>query len=291
MQIGRFRSPEHRAAYDAAYDRGLAALPPPTGRHDITTGFGTVRAYRFGDPGPEPAVLLPGRAGTAAMWEPNLPALAARGPVYALDLVGEPGRSAQTAPIRGAEDQAAWLSQALTELEVSRAHLVGYSFGGWLAANLAVRAPERVASLVLIDPVHTFARFPLALLVRSALTTVPGVRRWARPSFLRWIADGAEVAADDPVAALIDEGMRTYRTALPTPMPFTDDQLRSLRVPVLALLAGRSVMHDARRATDHARLVPDIRAELWPSATHAIAGESAEAVNDRVLAFWAEVGR
>lgn len=290
MGLGRFAAPQARREYFAVYDRGIAALPAPAERHDIDTGFGRVRAYRFGEPGATPVVLLPGRAGTAVMWEPNLAALTGRGPVYALDLLGEPGRSEQTAPIRTAADQAAWLRTVLDELAPDGAHLVGYSFGGWLAANLAARAPRGLRSLVLVDPVQTFARFPGRLLVRSALAMLPGVRRWGRPSFLRWIVDGVEIPADDPVAAVIDEGMRTFRIALPTPMPFGDARLSSIGMPALALLAGRSVMHDASRAAARARaLLPDAEVELWPSATHAIAGESAAEVNARVLAFLAKV--
>lgn len=290
MALGRFVSPQARIEFDAAYDRGFSTLPEPDGQDDIATEFGTARVYRFGEPGPAPMVLLPGRASTTVMWEPNLAAFAARGPVYALDLIGEPGRSEQTAPIRGAADQSAWLDTVLGTLDLRAVHLVSYSFGGWLATNLAVRAPERLASVTLIDPVQTFARFPLALVVRSALTLVPGISRWTRPSFMRWISDGAEVAEDDPVATVIEEGMRTYRIALPLPTVFTDAQLRSVAVPVLALIAGRSVMHDARRAVARARdLLPDVRAELWPTATHAIAGESAAEVNTRVLEFLTEI--
>ncbi|MBK1783546.1 alpha/beta fold hydrolase [Prauserella cavernicola] len=292
MRLGGFVSPQARAEYDEAYDRGFGALPEPAEQRDIETAFGTARVYRFGDRGGTPLVLLPGRAGTAVMWEPNLAGLLAHGPVYALDLIGEPGRSEQTAPIRGAADQAAWLSTVLAELDEPAVHLVGYSFGGWLAANLAVRAPERLASLTLIDPVQTFARFPLQLLARTALTLVPGVRRWARPSFLDWVSGGAEVDSGDPVATVIDEGMRTYTIALPTPAVFTDEQLRAVRVPVLVFIAGRSVMHDGGRAAARAReLLPDVRVELWPSATHAIAGEDPERVEARLLEFLTEVER
>jgi len=41
----------------------------------------------------------------------------------------------------------------LDELKLERAHLVGASFGGWIAAELATMASHRLASLVLIDPV------------------------------------------------------------------------------------------------------------------------------------------
>lgn len=294
MKLGEFASPQAQAEFDAVYDRGVAALPEPVGQWDIPTGFGSARVYRFGDapdePGSTPMVLLPGRAGTVVMWEPNLATLAARNPVYALDLIGEPGRSEQTAPIRDSADQAAWLDAMLDNLELPAAHLVGYSFGGWLATNLAVRHPKRIASLTLIDPVQTFAPFPLRLLVRTALTMVPGIRGRARESFVRWVSGGAEVDTDDAVAKVIDEGMRTYRIALPTPRMSTDAQLRSIPVPVLALIAGRSVMHDAKRAVARARdLIPDVRAELWPSASHAIAGESADEVNARVLEFLDEI--
>ena len=108
-------------------------------------------------------MLLPGRAGSSIMWEPNLSAFAAEHPVWTVDLIGEPGRSEQTAPIRDSADQAAWLDEVLRSLDLQNVHLVGYSFGGWLAANLAIRVPDRLTSLSLIDPVQTFARIPLGL--------------------------------------------------------------------------------------------------------------------------------
>ncbi|WP_394361724.1 alpha/beta fold hydrolase [Amycolatopsis sp. SB7-3] len=289
MKVGGFASSAARAEYEVVYDRGLAALPAPTGVHDIQTAFGVARVYRFGEPGGTPIVLLPGRAGTAVMWEPNLAALLGHGEVYAVDLIGEPGRSEQTVPIRDGADQAAWLTTVLAEFDLPSVHLIGYSFGGWLAANLAVRAPERLRSLTVIDPVLTFGGLTPGLVVRATLTAIPVVNRWARPSFLNWISGGAEVDATDPVARVIDEGMRTYRIALPSPKLFTDEQLRSLRMPVLALIAGRSVIHDPDRAAARAReLLPRGQVELWPSATHAIAGESAAEVNARVLKFLAD---
>ncbi|MEV7547990.1 alpha/beta hydrolase [Amycolatopsis sp. NPDC089917] len=289
MKVGGFASAEARAEYEVSYERGLAALPAPAGIHDIRTAFGVARVYRFGWPGGTPIVLLPGRAGTVVMWEPNLGALIEHGEVYAVDLIGEAGRSEQTAPIRDGADQAAWLTTVLAELGLASVHLIGYSFGGWLAANLAVRAPDRIESLTVIDPVLTFGGLTAGLVVRATLTAIPVVSRWTRPSFLHWISDGAEVDATDPVARVIDAGMRTYRIALPSPKLFTDAQLRSLRMPVLALVAGRSVIHRPERAAARARkLLSRGQVELWPSATHAIAGEAATEVNARVLKFLAD---
>ncbi|TVT48079.1 alpha/beta hydrolase [Amycolatopsis rhizosphaerae] len=285
-RIGGFRSPRHRAWYDAVYGEALRTLPEPAAVHDVPTAFGVVRAYRFGDTG-APVVLLPGRAGTSVMFRPQVAALAARYRVHTLDPLGEPGCSEQTAPIRTAADQAAWLAQTLSRLGLDRPHLVGVSLGGRLAVELAVRAPDNVASLGLIDPVATFAPVPPGMILRALPAGMPLVSSWARPRFLTWVdGRGGDAVAGDPVGRLISAGLQHYRFALPAPRPCPARRLRAISMPTLVLFAGRSVVHDPVRALARARaLVPGVEAELWPEATHAISGQCAERVNARLLRF------
>ncbi|GAA4907946.1 alpha/beta fold hydrolase [Streptomyces coeruleoprunus] len=286
MGIGAYRSPEAHARFIAAYESAMRVLPEPVDTHDVATAYGTVRVYRFGPLGNDPLVLLPGRAATSVMWRPNLPRLAEHRPVFTVEPLGEPGLSKQTAPLRGAQDQADWLEAALAGLGLHGIHLVGHSFGGWLACNYAARMPGRLASLTLLDPVRTLGDFPVELLLRSALTAVPGVSRWARPAFFRWINGGVAVRREDPVADLIAAGMRDYRMATPMPPLITDSQLRSLALPVLALVAGRSVMHDPQAALARAQAqIPGVRAELWPAATHSLPSESPAETDAAILRF------
>ena len=57
---------------------------------------------------------------------------------------------------------------------------------------------------------------------------------------------------------------------------------------MLALIAGRSVMHDAASAAARARnLLPRGQVELWPDASHAINGEYPEEIAETAAAFWA----
>jgi pimeloyl-ACP methyl ester carboxylesterase len=169
-------------------------------------------------------------------------------------------------------------------------HLVGHSIGGWLAANLAARDSGRLASVSLLDPMYTLGRFPAQLLIRTALAALPVVSRWGRPSFQAWVNGGVPAASDDPLAAVVDAGMRTYRMAMAVPEYPTDAQLRSIDIPALVLVAGRSVMHDPPAACARARaLIPGVQAELWPTATHSLPAESPHEVNTRLLRFVAEL--
>lgn len=288
-RIGRFRSDAARAHFLAVYQYCLADLPPYDQTFDIPTSFGTVRVYRFPGPDGRPVVLLPGRNASTPMWADNLPGLLAHRTVFTVDLLGEPGLSVQEHELGSAEDQAQWFDEMLVGLALTSPHLMGVSFGGWSATNYAVLKPGRVSSLTLLDPVMTFAPIPvrtMVMMIPMGLPNVPeGLRRWV----LRWIAGGAEVDDSVPAAALIASGTRDFVLHQPAPTLFTADQLRTLDVPVLALIAGRSVIHDAERAAASARkLLPHGRVELWPEASHAINGEYPERIAETAAAFWAE---
>jgi pimeloyl-ACP methyl ester carboxylesterase len=262
----------------------MARLPAPAGASVVDTDFGRVHIHRFGDGRGTPLVLLPGRSGSTTMWEPNLPTWAAKRTVYAVEVLGEAGLSVQEREIRDADDQAAWLAAALSGLGLDRAHLVGVSFGGWLAVNLALHGSTAVASLSLIDPACVFGRIPLTIILAS-LAAHPAAPGFIRDRMLSWISGGAPVA-DEPVAEVIAASMAEFRIALPPPTYPNDDALRGLRVPTLALIAGRSRIHHPRKAYERARaLLPDGQVELWPAASHAISGEFAADVNQRVLRF------
>jgi pimeloyl-ACP methyl ester carboxylesterase len=65
------------------------------------------------------------------------------------------------------------------------AHLIGLSYGGWVAMNQAIRAPGRVASITLLDPAgltRLDARFWLWFSISglASLTPMPLRRRLAR---------------------------------------------------------------------------------------------------------------
>src|SRR5215207_1382537 len=64
---------------------------------------------------------------------------------------GFAGSSRHTGPCSIAQ-QAADARALLDHLGVEHAHVVGHSYGGTIALQLALDAPERVASLVLLEP-------------------------------------------------------------------------------------------------------------------------------------------
>jgi pimeloyl-ACP methyl ester carboxylesterase len=104
---------------------------------------------------------------------------------------------------------------------------------------------------------------------------------------LSWIAGGAESPEGTAEGRLIDAGMQHYKSRLGLPTYPTDAALRSVTVPALVVIAGRSIIHDPPRAAARARLLPRAEVELWPDASHALTGEYPERVAERVASFLA----
>jgi pimeloyl-ACP methyl ester carboxylesterase len=93
-------------------------------------------------------LLLHGQPGSARDWDRVLDALGPGTDVLAVDRPGWDGRSDAT----DLEGNAAAAIAALDARDISRAVVVGHSFGGAVAAWLAVHHPERLAALILAAP-------------------------------------------------------------------------------------------------------------------------------------------
>lgn len=285
----RFRDERSADRFRAAYAEALTLWPSPRRTLDIATDFGTTRVVHHGPDTGEPVVLLHGSDANSSVWYPQVAAFAERHPVYAIDTIDDPGGSVQTAPVTGSADAAAWLGQVVAGLALDRVHLVGHSYGGWLALNQAAHAPERLATVTVLDPGGLEKVRPAfyATVVGGALATL--LPRRARPWAARVLANSA-VVADPRLTAPLMIAARSFGPRRTAARPFTDDELRSIRVPLLVLLGARSTLMHVDRAQGRVRaLVADAAAETVPGTGHGLAMEKPEYVNARVLEFAATV--
>ncbi|TPE50806.1 alpha/beta fold hydrolase [Amaricoccus solimangrovi] len=127
-----------------------AAPPPATGAREKVVVEGVPIAFRRLGRGPAVALIHGASANLNDMTFRLAPALAARHTVIAFD---RPGHGESGWPARGGESlavQARLLRGALERVGLTRAYLIGHSYGGAVALAWALDAPRSVAGLLLV---------------------------------------------------------------------------------------------------------------------------------------------
>jgi pimeloyl-ACP methyl ester carboxylesterase len=279
---GSWVSEAAREKFMVAYERAFALWPQPAEELDVETATATTRVHAYRpQPDGAPVVLLAAAGFNASMWYPHVEALAKSHPVYGVDLPGDPNPSIARAPMTPPDSCAAWLDELLAQFGDGPAHLIGASYGGWIAMNQALRAPGRVASITLLDPAGLTkldVRFWWWLNINglASLTPMPLRRRLGR-----WL--GSPMMLDRELMTLMWAGIRGYRMEPKFPAILTDGQLRAIRVPVLLITGARSALITPAQARDRAAQMPDAEVAIVPGSHGGF--DRVSELNDRMTAF------
>ena len=290
-----FKTAAGEAAYLAAYDAAMKLWPVPYEEMNIPGRFGMTHVVVSGPKDAPPLVLLHGYWATLTMWACNIAEFSKDYRVYAIDVMGQPGKSVPDEPVRHAADYVAWLTATLDGLHLNRISLVGMSYGGWLALSYAVAASKRVQRLALLSPAASVLPLVKQFSTRGLLMVLFPTR-FSVTSFMRWLGtkdnlgDPETRRIGDTVVDLIYLGLKHFRippeTMRVSPTVFSDAELKALHVPTLLLIGDREVIYDPAAALARARqLIPDIEADLVPRSSHDMWVSQHRIVDARVLDF------
>jgi len=222
-----------------------------------------------------PVILIHGMAASLHDWDELIPVLTGAGySAHALDLLGHgqsPKPDARLYRIEWLYDHlSAWIdSLALVEPAV----LVGHSLGGYLAMEAALRRPESVRSLVLVDPFYRREQLPALMRFsyrRPAvnMAVIERLPEW----MLRIVIDAASLSMGHSQGGMhaLPEHVRLqttldYKRTAPgvyhLPNTIEDLTLRAeeIQQPTLLVWGKRDPTLKPASFTDLAARLPDVR--------------------------------
>ena len=251
------------------------------------------------DVGTGSAVLfLHGNPDTGDLWDGVIRAMAGRHRCLAPDLPAF-GRSHTPPDFDGSLDaQAAWVDDLVASLGLAHVDLVAHDFGGLFGLAWAVRHPEKVRRVALINTMffpeyrwHFWARVwrtPILGELSFALNTRGGLAREMRRGSTRLPLSHAHKAYDAMTPAMTRMVLRLYRAADPHVFVPWQDDLQGLlaRVPSLVLWGDRDPYIDKGFAERFgAREV-----HHFPEAGHWLPVEEPDAVAAHLLSLFATDG-
>jgi len=278
-----FKTPAGAERVADLYQRALAAWPVPSTHRRLATRQGETFVVACGDPMAPPLILLHGAQSNAASWMFDAAVFSSRFRVYAIDMIGDAGRSAPSRPPLDSEDHAQWLDDVWAGLGVSYAAVVGLSLGGWLALDYAARRPGRVERLALICPAGVGGQKNFLLRAAPLMLLGPwGMRKMREMVFGPAPASLPEIVR--PLMNLMGAIGQDFRPRVVKIPRLSDADLAALDMPVLAIVGGRDVLIDSAGTRDRlTRLAPRAKVVFLPEARHFIPGQTGT-----VMAFLSE---
>jgi pimeloyl-ACP methyl ester carboxylesterase len=276
-----YKSPAGEKAVMALYEKVLADhWPVPYEGLTVPTRYGDTFVIVNGQE-PAPAlVLLHGATSNSAIWAADVATYSRQRRTYAVDLLGEAGKSAPNRPAWDSPAYAEWLEDVFDALKLETAALMGISQGGWTALKFATYRPERVEKLVLLCPggvvpdrTSFYIRFiPLLLL-----------GRWGARRANRMLFGGQQIPEEaDAYLTLMMTHFKPRTGVVPL---FSDEELRRLTMPVLLLGGTRDVIRASEKiAARMGELVPDLTTIILPGQGHVLLNTS-----DHIVPFLGRV--
>lgn len=279
-----YKNPEIEKKLMAIYENRMAQWPVPYESRYINTKYGKVFVVISGPADAPPILLLHASAMGSWSWLYNIKGLNKYYRTYAIDTIGDAGRSVladiEKFPNDG-KSLAEFYSEIMDTLGVQKACFMGASQGGFITTNMALYVPDRVEKIILCGPMGYTGTNSSVL--RILFTTMFPVKP-IQTSATRW-AFGADPAVNEAAGewfSLILEGVISRQAR---PQPFSQEQLQSLTMPVLLLLGKRDgLVGNPENAKQHVQVIPDVQVEILDTG-HLISAERPDEFNKLVIDF------
>ncbi|MGW0550079.1 bifunctional 3-oxoadipate enol-lactonase/4-carboxymuconolactone decarboxylase PcaDC [Streptomyces altiplanensis] len=242
--------------------------------------------YRFDGPVDAPVLVLGPSLGTTwHMWDRQIPDLTRHWRVFRFDLPGHGGAPAH--PAGSVTELAERLLVTLDSLGVQHFGYAGCSIGGAIGAELALRHPDRVASLGLVAASPRFGTAD-EFRQRGVIVRTNGLEPMAATAPARWFTHG--FAAAQP--AIVEWAVQMVRTTDPGCYIAACEALAAfdvraelgrIGIPTLVLVGSEDQVTGPAEARTLVAGIPDARLALVPGASHLAPVEQPAAVTDLLV--------
>lgn len=255
-----------------SWEKNVEKIAHAENSHFVEVDGATIHYQEFGDAANPTLLLIHGFSSSTYVWKTVAPMFAdLHFHVVAVDLVGYGFSDKPAAFDYTIGSQARMIERLMDRLGIGRATLVGSSYGGAVAATIALDYPERVEKLVLVDSVinDDVKQHPIL-----KLTAIPGIGEILTP----FLADSKAFLK-----------YRMQKTIAPANHHLiTPDRIESVQRPLCAADGHHALLQttrhwDACRIERDANLINQPTLIIWGEEDTVIPIENGEKLYEEIL--------
>lgn len=252
------------------YDAQLSRIACPYTDIYVDTSFGKTHLIETGDLQKDPLLVFHGGNATTAYNLLACDFLFRDFHIYAVDIIGHPGKSAETSLPASGYDYGLWAGEVIDALGFDSIRLFGGSFGGGIVAKTMCAVPDKVEKAVLYIP----AGIRNAPAIRSANMMFPMIMywitkkdKWLRQCFLPMAITEDNVTDDIYQTAKLSIDYVKVKTAMPSDVDA--DRMKKCPAPALVMAAEKDCLFPGQGVLERAdKIIPDCRTYLLRGRGH-----------------------
>ncbi|NMB88132.1 MAG: alpha/beta hydrolase [Chloroflexi bacterium] len=272
MENAIYTSIQGQAEIMSLYQAALDAWPVPYQTRTVPTRCGDTFVLTCGDKACPPLLLIHGASSNATAWIGDVADYSRHFHVLAVDVIGEPGKSAPSRPAWAGPAYAQWLADVIEGLGLEQVLLVGISQGGWIALRYASVHPERVIKMVLLAPAGVVPT-EKAFLLRAMLYTLLG--RWGAGRLNRYVFGPQPI--DPQTLRFMNAILVHFRARIDREYLFQDAELEQVTMPVLFVGGEQDVIRSAGKIEARLRAhLPHLHSQILPGSGHVLVHTSGQ---------------
>lgn len=284
-----YKSAEGKAVLLGLYDTVLESLGIEYEERMVETRFGTTHILVTGPKDASPLVLLHGGNSFAPFTLSWFVPLTKNYRVYAPDVIGHPGKSADTSVSSRDESYGLWTADILDGLEFKQAAFFAVSYGAGVFLRTAAHFPERIAKAVLVVPSGIIRPPTLPMIFKMAVPLF--LYRWfpTRKRLLRAVDWMSEEEPDEQTLEVLSATFLHLNIKMEMPHPAAKKELEGFKAPILVIAAENDALFAGEKVVARAReIFPNLAAAENIGGSHFPSKKALVFINQRAHRFLGE---
>lgn len=251
-----YKSQKGREKSLALYDRQLSKLGKSFLDIYVETSFGKTHIVETGNRNGSPLLVFHGGNSTTAYNLLMCRFLLEDFRIYAVDIIGHPGKSDEVCLSHRGYDYGKWASEVIDKLGYEKIACFGASFGGGVLAKLLCVAPEKIKKAVLVVP----AGINNALPISSIKMMIP-LLQYRMTKNRKYLIKTAlymalhEDILDEDTLDIVKDSFDNVKTKVGMPTNIEEQKLSGYNSPTLVIASEKDCLFPAAKVLTRAKRI------------------------------------
>lgn len=223
------------------YDEKLRELNIDYQYQTVDSSFGKTNIIVTGSPLNPPLMIVHGSNGCAPISLETYPQLATKFQVFAVDVLAQPNKSAETRLSMKDDSYGKWMNEIIASLELDKVTLVGFSFGGLVILKTLINKEEKIKEVYLAAPAYIVNGNPLKALFKIFIP----MKRYIKTQKIKFVEQFlSEVFTDrDEFAIKYLSKVFLHFDMDFTPVPIISKaEAKDIKTPITLIAAKKDIM-------------------------------------------------